>query len=273
VREVGEPLFRIRRRLAARDYGSLQPFADRLAAVAETHEPRGSTLYMARAAQLQYELQQSRREWAVVPLMDLYRLRAGRPELSAADEAAGLRFDEEGICENLLPVWFDYDAAQQAFKALDNEADAGPAAEAYRITLAIAARNSEAAEGRRASPWEPLYFAQSALLAEKPAEAADRLDPSTHADSAARHAIALYYYGIARRDLATASGAKADRAWMLSLLEVPANYEDRFPELAAAAIYAVVTGDEDRESESIRRLQEQLTGRYRDTVFGQRFSR
>ncbi len=275
LRDVGEPLFRIRQRLATGDDATLQPWADRLAMVAEPLEPNGETLYLARCAQMRHLLNAGKRESAVLPLLGILALRQRNPAMSPLDEKTGLQFTESGICEELLPVWFDAVAAAETCKQLPASTPGECAAAiVYRTTLAIAAGKPWTAADVETvdDDWRTVYSAQSALFANNPGQVAVELNPAWHEGDADRHAIVLYYSGLAGKELALANtDSDGDRSWMLTLLEIPARYEDRFEELAAAAIFAVVEAPESGGEAGFEALRDELGTRYRHTFFGRQF--
>lgn len=233
-------------------------------------------MYLARSAQFWSLLHQGNREFAAIPLLRLIQMRQAEPQLQGLDQITGLRFTRFGICENLLPVWFDTRAAAEAMTRLQTmlpppEKDRTPATRVYLNTLAIAAGLSAEQTGSPAADtWQSIYSAQRALLDKDDQRVAAVLDPADHRAAPARHAIALYYTGLAgsRR---VPDDDQADRsAWMLAMLNVPANYENRFPELSAAAIYAVVHHPDNLPGPRFDELRNELATRYRTTVFGRR---
>ncbi len=272
--EIGLPLFRIRRRLASQDDGALQPFADQLVARCQNEGQASEALYLARCAQFRYLLFQGDREAALVPLLQMLNLRHNRPQLARLDAACHLRFDESGICENLLPVWFDSRAAAAVFAGLSDVPESS-AGRVYYTTLSIAAgqppgRDRQIATGP-GDPWQSIHAAQTALLAGDFPAVLAAIDPDDHRPAASRHAIALYYTGLAASQLALSSDdATGDPAWMLGLLQIPARYENRFPELAAAAVYAVVHHPVNESDARFGELRGELDGRYQNTFFGKR---
>ncbi len=276
IADVGVPLFRIRTRLAAGDYGALQPFADDLVTQGRAAGSAGATMYLARSARFWSLLNRGEREAAAIPLLRLIQMRQTEPQLQGLDQITRLRFTPFGICENLLPVWFNPPAAAEAMKRLQTtlpplDQDRTPATRVYLNTLAIAAGlSTELAGAPVADPWQSIYSAQRALLDKDDQRVVAVLDPADHRAAPARHAIALYYTGQA----GSRGGRDDDRAdrsaWMLAMLNIPAHYENRFPELSAAAIYAVVHHPDNLPGPRFDGLRNELATRYRTTVFGRR---
>jgi hypothetical protein len=276
--EIGDPLFRVRQRLVSHDFATLQPFADRLAERALAAGVENKTLYLARCAQLRSLLSHGRREAAVIPLLQILKLRAANPGFARLDALGSLRLTEFGICEDLLPVWFDREQAEEVISMPGASAElrenAGPAARVYLTTLAIAANQLQPDKNHNPladdDPWQAIYSAQSALLVENWQQVLDSLPDEADTSAADRHAIALYYRGLASRGLTQSVAANEDRSWMLTLLQIPANYQDRFSELSAAAIFAVVADPVNQADSQFDGLRKELATRYRNTVFGKR---
>ena len=277
--EIGEPLFRIRLRLASRDYASLQPHANDLASRTVQNDPNSSVYYLACCAQVRSCLDQKQREAALVPLLELLRLRNQTHSHKEIEELASLHFSEAGICDEMLPIWFHSDAAAEKWVHISqsgtfSKASSGPAAQVYLNTLAIAAGESTAPFESTSTddPWWLLYSAQSALLAGNYEQVVSELDTNLFGDSPERHAIALYYLGTAQSHLQAPSvdtgPNTTNQVWMLTMLKVPALYEDRFTELSAAAISAVVNHSDSANQADFDGLRKELAGRYRQTTFG-----
>lgn len=277
--EIGEPLFRVRLRLASGDYASLQPHANDLASRTVQNEPNSSVYYLACCAQVRSCLYQKQREAALVPLLEILRLRNPTPPYMEIEELASLHFSEDGICHELLPVWFHSDVAAEQLAQIRQsvnflETSSGATAQVYLNTLAISAGESKLPFESTAidDPWRLLYSAQSALLAGNHEQVVSQLDANLFSESAERHAIALYYLGMAQSRLPTPSidsgPVVRNPAWMLTLLKIPALYEDRFTELSAAAISAVVNHSDSANQEDYETLRKELAGRYRQTTFG-----
>lgn len=279
LKEIGEPLFRVRQRLASRDYSSLQPHADELASHAIQYESTSSVYYLACCAKVRSALDQQQREAALVPLLELLRVRNEARTFHDIEELSELHFAESRLCDELLPVWFDADAAREQLAQIRKSARVpkaipGDAAYIYLNTLAIAAGESAIPVENSPSddPWRLIYSAQSALLAGNNEQVARELDADLFRDSAERHAIALYYLGTAQSQMepqSVDSNVNTNRAlWMLTLLKIPALYEDRFIELSAAAVSAVVNHPDSASQVDFEHLRSELAGRYRQTTFG-----
>lgn len=274
--EVGEPLFRIGRRLKSGDHGSLQPWADQLAARAARESAPSPALYLARSAQVQDRLHFGQRAAAVIPLLELLALRESAPELKRLDRLTGLRFADQGICENLIPVWFDPESAGRVVAMLESTGEpVSPAATVYRQSLKTAAGGQTRptagdAVASEIAWWPVIHRAQVALAEGDAATVLADLDPDRLTETPVAHAVALYYSGLAARNGRSPNQAQPVQ-WALVLLSVPALYEDRFPELSAAAMDAVVDHPQFRDNRQFDGLRDELKNRYRNTVFGRKY--
>lgn len=269
IQELGTPLFRIESRLAGGNYDTLQPITDQL--LKRTANTQGRSHYIANAASFHDRLSQGNREAAAVPLINIIQMREQSPELKKLDGPLGLRFSDS-ICLDLLPIWFDKAAAAQALNEIPKKT-INPASAVYRDSLAILVENKTvAANGSESdlAAWGPLLVAQSALLNGNPGQALELVENPTPIMGTAPHALALYYAGLAMRDLYAAEPTEDTATWKLTLLKVPALYQDEYPELSAAAIYQLINSPSN-QSNNYKSLQNELTDRFRDTWYGRKF--
>ena len=118
--------------------------------------------------------------------------------------------------------------------------------------------------------WQPVLIAQSALLNGNPEQATSVLDKMPSNITPAQRVIALYYRGLAIRDLEKNDPVHSTEQWKLTLLQIPAQYQDLFPELAAAAVYQVWQGSQDAATEYAS-LTTELTGRFSQTWHGRHY--
>jgi hypothetical protein len=285
LRNLGLPLFRVRTRMANGNFGDLQPMADHL--LAQAGESGGRTAYIALAACFHDQLARGNREAAAVPLIRLLHIRQSAGDLSALDADLGLQFAGDGTCLNLLPVWFDGAAAAAALQVLKNQkntssgnrsqdsADAAElslAARVYWQSLAVAGSAEDATPGEAGltDSWRALLAAQSALFNGKPQQLLQTLGNPGRFTTAPQRAIALYYRGLALRDLPVEGSEISTDDWKLTLLQIPAEFEDQFPELAAAAIWQVLDGSDPQLAE-LDSLRNELAGRFSNTWHGRRY--
>ncbi|MBW3597443.1 MAG: hypothetical protein KY475_09230, partial [Planctomycetes bacterium] len=146
--ELGTHLYRIRQRLSVGDYKGLLSHAE--AVYPRYQQRRSETAYMVCQAVMWGRLAVNRREEAIEPYWRCFELlrRAGGNSIDLPGDRR-LQFDPEtGVTSELLPVWFDADAAG---KVLDDVLNAAaqlskPLPEATRIyygTLALAAGEND----------------------------------------------------------------------------------------------------------------------------------
>jgi hypothetical protein len=88
--------------------------------------------------------------------------------------------------------------------------------------------------------------------------------------TAAERAVALYYRGLAIRHQEARDPDQSTDQWKLTLLQIPAEFQDPFPELSAAAIYEVLQGS-DRGCSEYASLAEELTDRFSQTWHGRQY--
>ncbi len=274
VKEIGLPLFRIQSRMARGSFEDLQPMANQLLRLSKGIS--GPTAYIANAASFHDFLAQGNREAAAVPLVKLLAMRMEQPNLERLDREIGLRF-EGNICLDLLPIWFDETAAKKAWNNLELATELKPndtqQASPYLLSLQLLGdhpANGLEGEAEKVTDWKPILVAQSALLNSNPRSALDSLENSSLNLDATQRAMALYYRGLAMRDLQMNSPSNATASWKLTLLQIPAQYQNQFPELSAAAIYQVLAGSREIPQE-FESLQQELTGRYQKTWHGRRY--
>lgn len=272
---VGEFHFRLLQRLKHHDYRSLEEPAIELERIAREAGTPGETLFLARCALVRAAIASNEPERGLLPLVELIVQRANHPDLNSIEILAGLNFTNDGFCMELLPFWPDRTRAEaewqkSASRSGSPELSGNDVVRVYFSTLSVAAGETKTANGNPAGendPWKAIYLAQSALLDGNDPLAAVELDPDQHVESPVRHALALYYSGLARLRTQQA-GTTAGRDGKLVLLSIPAIYGTQFAELSAAAIHAVMTHPSFSADPESERLREELSGPYRHTTFG-----
>lgn len=286
LKNIGMPLFRIKARLRNGSYSELQSLTDDL--LAQVGESQGRTAYIAWAAAFHSRLESGQRTQAVLPLTRLLAIRETAGDLSELDQSLNLRFSDDGICMDLLPVWFDKNPIADVLASLPEDLNSEAAA-IYRQSLRAEIfsnqnDSNDATTGSnlaRESVWSPLLSAQSSMFDKNYAKAIETLNKSAPFPNPAQRAIALYYLGLAKRNQIkqlvaddsnsepSVSTSNAGNDWKLDLLQIPATWSDRFPELAAAAISQVL---DDPESVSPRfdSLRDELVNRFANTFHGRR---
>ena len=114
-----------------------------------------------------------------------------------------------------------------------------------------------------------ILSAQSAMFNGNPREAVESLQNLAANQTREQEAIALYYEGLALQQLSMAN-PDGEPVWMLKLLQIPASFQNDFPELSAAAIFQVIE-DPRVDASSRATLQQELAGRFARTWHGRRF--
>jgi hypothetical protein len=155
---------------------------------------------------------------------------------------------ETGLSPELLPVWFDADAAKRVLDEVFQAAAqlSKPLPEATRIyygTLALTAGDEQKAMAvlRGFTPASPVMLqlrdaalAQQEALAGQFGAAVANVESNLEAYSPLAKPVALYWIGRAR--LASAD-QRTRQEGMLQLLRIAAVYGDQHPELAAAGLF------------------------------------
>ena len=297
--ELGDHLYRIRRRLENGDYKSLPPATDdsqpatdykSLLSECEAVYPRyigrrSKTAYMVFQGLMWARLEAGRRAAAVEPYLDCYDyLRAVGEAQVTLPGRRRLKFDREtGMTPEIVPVWFDARAAAaalprvlEAIKRLKK-----PLCEASRIyygTLALAAGQKETAvkvlrgiDDRRPdmAHLRDIALAQAEVSAARPAEAAKQLENMMQAGlEPVSRALAIYWLGMAK---VAAAAPESRREGILDLLTLPALYGKTYPDLAAAGLYqSSKTLAELKDDDGSRNVRSELLSRYGQTYYAGR---
>ena len=295
--ELGDHLYRIRRRLEDGDYkslapapGSAKPAADKsLLSECEAVYPRyvgrhGKTAYMVFQGLMWARLEAGRREEAVEPYLDCYEhLRAVGPAKAALPGKRRLALDlKTGMTPDLVPVWFDPKAAAAAmpkvFEAVKRLKKPLPeAARIYYGTLALSAGQQETAikvlggiqDDRPAIvQLRDIALAQQEVLAGRPGEAVRRLESSLAKMDPANRSLATYWLGMAK---VTGVQPATQREGVLQLLYLPALYGKTSPDLAAAGLYRSSKAlAELKDAAGASSLRRELLARYGQTFHAAR---
>jgi hypothetical protein len=249
LKQLGDPLYRIRLRLGTGDYRDL---LDQAEAVFPTYRARRSqTAYMVFCALMWGRLADGRRADALEPyLLALECLRAAPQGRLALPGARRPRFDARtGLSDELLPVWFDADAAREALpgvlKAIESARAPAPAGVYLQAaTLALAAGEPEEAgrlaslarsDAKAVSDLAAVVAAQRELAGATPAAgpAVAALRGLAASREFTQEPLARYWLGVA--DLASPDERTRKRG-VVELLHLPALWGDAQPELAAQAL-------------------------------------
>lgn len=282
LHEIGSHLYRIRQRLTTGDYEGLLPHAE---AVYQRFVKRNSdTAYMVMQAVMWGRLAAGRREAALEPYLRCFELLRSRGGAKVAlPGERRLRFDTRtGLTPDLVPVWFDGQAARVAlpevFSRIAEMPRPRPAGVyVYYATLALAAGDDASAakvldaiqsEDAVVVELRTIIDAQREILAKDPGVAVAKLAVMSDSVSPSNRALARYWLG---RGQLGSPVAEERHGGMLQLLRIPALQGRENPELAAAALFhamEVLSAEGDlRGSVAVRR---ELLERYGQTYFATR---
>ena len=260
---LSDPLFRVRMRLLNGDDLEALPLAEKMLPVFRSSESELGALVFA--ALIRGRIQSGQRAAAVVPLLYYMKLAAANVA-EKLPSAIQLSIDQQSkVCNSLLPVWFDPDAAKQQLpfllESLKTVRGYPREFHVYTGSLAIAAGDKESAEkalsalGDQGTQGElkEILYAQSELAQGNKESAIARLRKFTESDTTPIRILALYWTGVAK-----SRGSNRERMQgALTLMKIVAAYGDQFPDMSAAALYqagkAVDFGEKDSQSESLRR--------------------
>ena len=277
LESLGTHLYRIRQRLAVGDYRGILPHAE--AVYARYIGRRSSTAYMVFQGLMWARIAAGRREAAVEPYLRCYEyLRSARAGKIALPGKRRLAFDREtGMTPELPPVWFDPQAARAAlpgvYRAVADMAPPRPGGtRVYYGTLALAAGERKQAlevlsgiadQRGPLAELRAIAMAQAEVLAGAPGPAVRTLAADHAHFSPDNRPLAVYWLGMAKL---AASDPGTRREGILELLRLPAVYGERFPELAAAALYqAMLAFDAAGERASRDAVRRELLERYGQT--------
>lgn len=280
LKSLGEPLYRIRQRMRVGDYAGLVEPAE---AVAPRLLGRASrTGYIAAQALMWGRMAVGRREEAVEPYFYcLDYLRKLKGPLDGMPGDRRLRFDPaSGFAAELLPVWFDGEAAKKVLPAVRNALravgkDGAPPESGYIYfaTLSLAAGDEDGAARVLAAlqpthpmtrDWLAIVSAEREVRQKKPAAGIAALQSQAAKLAPDNRPAALYWLG--QSQLLQAKAAEK-REGVLQLLSVPASYGSTHPEIAAACLALAMdslgaTGD----ARGAVALRKELLERYGQTI-------
>lgn len=278
LQELGTHLYRIRQRLTVGDYRGILTHAE---AIYPRYAGRNSeTAYMVFQGLMWARLAVGRREAAVEPYLRCYNYLKSLPasQLSLPGNRR-LRFDRAtGMTPELQPVWFDAQAAKSslpgALKAVSEMSPPRPeGTRIYYGTLALAAGELEQAQrvlggiqGKHPglAQLRGIVMAQGEVLGGQPGQALSLLQSNLQRLAPNIKPLAIYWLGMSKLK---APDERVQRQGILDLLHLPALYGDKFPELAAAALYesrvAFAGAKDDNSRAAVRReLLEQYSQTY-----------
>ena len=287
IREVGLPIFRLKKRVGSGDWtGGLEiaaPLFEQV--IAGKLKMPEQQRYLVCLASYRGHLELGARERAVLPFLFAAQLQktvtlpdfVGKARLTDAEL-------EQSLAEQLVPVWFDVAAANQSLEQLngllesDKPGGLQPAAgvAVYRSTLAIAGGQEQLAArliDEIESEWRPLVlsyyqlrFADTVdgLRTDSPTSPTERSDAAVVMAGYLSGSHALRQFS-AVDELSDADRADLSRA-MLELLTIPARYGERYPQLSAAALFQTAKAAEKLgQARDFRILMDELRFRYPDS--------
>jgi hypothetical protein len=280
LKELGPPLYRIRQRLKIGDYEAAGEPAEQL--LPRFAQRKGQTAYLVCQAAMWSRLAAGRREAAVEPYLRCFELlRTGQAKSGNLPGSRRLAIDAKtAISPELLPVWFDADAAKAALPGvqLTIRGITQPRPEGaylYYASLALAAGDtaefnrvlpSIRGEDPATAPWRDILLAQQEVLAGHPGSQVDALRAAADSLPEPCRPAALYWLGQA--DVHSADESTI-RDGILALLTLPAAYGHQQPELAAAGLYhAAAALDKLKDDRGAAAVRSELTSQFGATYFG-----
>ncbi len=247
-REVGERVLRLRVRISRGDFANIAELAAQLLDYCRG-EP-SLTARFAAAALCRGELANGNREMAAVALLRALSIENQLSAFPETSELASLPFEIEplsALYPDLIPVWFDAEAAKEAWAIVQSHRlrgeDAGLTATIYATSLAIAAGDEQAAAAMlkrnelEASIWLNILRSQQSIRQSEFAAARSSLPSTFDKVPSPMVCVILYYRGLA--GLRMSEPAQQQEA-LLDLLKIPAVYGSEYPEIAAASIYLAI---------------------------------
>jgi len=282
-KELGEPLYRIRQRLSVGDYRGVLPHAE--AVYRQYVDRESATAYMVVQALMWGRLAAGRREAALEPYLRCSEYVRRRREPVPLPGERRLAFDPPtGLSSELLPVWFDAEAAKAAlpavFQAIGRMQRPRPeGVNIYYATLALAAGQPEQSDRVLSAmsadvpvirELREIVAVQKETQAGQAGAALKQLEAGWPTYGPLSQPLALYWLG---RALLQSSDAARQRQGLLYLLRIPAQFGGQQAELAGAALYHSMNGlaklQDTRGSVAVRR---ELLERYGHTYYAGRIA-
>lgn len=244
--DVGPPLYRVRQRLKVGDYaGSL---ADAEAMYGRYADQHGKIAYLVAQGVMWGRISAARREEALEPYLRCFELLRAEPKLR--EETPGVRRIEVdpaiGLCWDLLPIWFNAEAAKKALPGVQAAARAikepPPGIRIYYASLLLASgdevRAARALDGIKAADGDvqllvEILAAQREIASGTPAPSLSKLAAPSSKVSRPVAALARYVYGSAQ---ASSTNADLRQRGLLELLSLVVSDGRGQPDLAAACL-------------------------------------
>jgi hypothetical protein len=278
LKELGDPLFRIRGRLEKEDYSGIEQYARPLVPIYAKR--RSATAYMVLQGLLRSRLENGQPEQALeAHLLCLECFRELTKSLQRPRPAwREVQIDPRtGFAKDLLPIWFDAKAAKEAWPGVRKAMDAlekpiPPGVYLYAATLALAAGEAVAAdELLKQTPKDEkvvnemlrVIAAQREVEARESGQAVEALAKTIDQFSSPSKPLAHYWLGLG---LIQSKDVQKKKAGVLQLLHVPALYASDSRELSAAALYHAVKALESLQDPRSGDLGEELFRTYPNSL-------
>ena len=279
LKELGEPLYRIRQRLKVGDYAGLQVPAE--AIWPRYSGRRGESAYLVTQAVMWSRLAKGEREAAVAPYLQCLEFLRGKAQEKENIPLPGTRrlaFDPQtGLTPELAPIWFDSAAAKKALPEVSRAAGAlaEPRPEGVRIyyaTLALAAGETEVGlkvlngvsdKSRAVAELRDIALAQHEIQSGQAGSALAKLESRVESLLPANRPLAIYW--LAHAKLAS-TDERMQREGILQALHLPALYGSSHAELAGAGLYqARAAFDKLNDSRSSAAVRKELLLKFPQT--------
>jgi hypothetical protein len=284
LKQLGDPLYRIRLRLKTGDYRDIAPLAEALLPVYQGR--RSDTAYLVFQALFWSKLARNQRAEALGPYIHAVEcLRSDTDhDISLPGERQARVNLDTGLSPDLPPVWFDPESAKTALPGVAEalktvKKPVPPGLLLYAASLAIEAGDTDRADRwmESVAPVEKktirdllvVLRARRALRGGDASAAIKMLGPVSTDPAFSQRPLALYWLGVSR---ASARDARERRVAVLDWLVLPASYGEEHPELAAAGLYQGWKTLEALDDPGSVALRAELGRKYAPTYFGQKLA-
>ena len=277
LKEIGEPLYRIRQRLQVEDYASCLSHAEKI--YPRFSERRSPSAYMVAQSLMWARIATGQREKALIPYFRCYEmLRQIDTSKVPIPGDRRLQFDKNtALTPELLPIWFHPQAAKAALpqvttslRTLSKPLPTG--ARIYYATLSLAAGDRERAQtllnGLTSDKPEikqlrELLLTQMDVTPSTQPNAVVRFKNLLPQLDASNRVLGMYWLGVAQT---MGSISEEQQDGILQLLRIPAMYADTYPDMAAAALHtAMTTLEKNQDTPSSKALRKELLSRFGNT--------
>jgi hypothetical protein len=275
LKELGNPLYRIRQRLSIGDYQGLLSHAEKISG---RYEKRTSdAAYWVTLGLMWGRISDGQREAALPAYLrcsEILRVRGDQPPSTPGNRKLVID-PNTGLCPDLAPIWFDKQAAKEQIEPVVGIIAAMPqprpaAARLYFAALAITAGEFDRAASVLKEPLEgrgeeirQILLAQQVIQGGTPQAGLASLNGADSGFSFESKPLARYWIGFAKTAL---DDSAQRRAGLLDLLRLPAVHGEHHPDLAAAGLYrAMQVLDELGDASGSVRVRRELLEQYSQT--------